>query len=77
MPTLFVSIPVDDVDNIMEVTDTATAIANRYGGKENGAGFGFGHRDIDWDFPGSIPDDCIEELLKKFPGARVTRPREH
>lgn len=71
MTTLYIGIPLDGYDRIEEVTDKANAIVTKHGGKENGAGFGFGYRDIDWDFPGLIPQQCITELQDAFPGCRI------
>jgi len=71
MTTLFIGIPLDDVDDLEEVTNKANAIVTKHGGSENGAGFGFGFRDIDWDFDGVVPSQCIEELQEAFPGCRI------
>jgi hypothetical protein len=75
--TLYLGIPLEDLDSLQEVTDAANEIVTKYGGTENGAGLGFGFRDIDWDFNGKVPQECIDELRNRFPGCRIKTTTEN
>ncbi len=63
--TLTVSIPYQD-DSVWDKSDKVDKIAEKFKGKRNGSGAGFGYRDIDYTFKNAKQTEEFIEGLKKL-----------